>query len=502
MNNRASGILLHITSLPSEFGIGDLGPEAYRFVDWLRRARQTFWQVLPHNPTEAAFGYSPYSVPSSYAGNPLLISPQILLERGLLEEADLSPRPTFPRDGIDFGLVARYKGHLLQVAFQRFRRQGGPVEFETYCTDNAHWLDDYALFASLKSRYGGLSWNLWPEPVRDRDPDTLSRLAEELREEMDGIRFAQYLFADQWGRLRSHLHSRGVEIIGDLPIYVNYDSVDTWADPGIFLLDEDRNPVAVAGVPPDHYSSTGQLWGNPLYRWDVLKETGYRWWIERLEHALGHFDRLRLDHFRGLVAYWEVPFGENTAIGGRWVGAPADDFLAALERIGLLRRIIAEDLGTITPDVRRIIGRFGLPGMKVLYFAFGDADPMHPYLPHTYPRNCVVYTGTHDNSTIRGWYELFATAEEKKRLVDYLGRDVTADDVSWELIRVAMMSVADLTIFPMQDVLGLGDDAAMNRPATVKGNWLWRLIPGYPDEESAGRLGRMTETYGRAPRSG
>lgn len=497
---RASGILLHITSLPTGFGVGDLGPAAYRFADWLKAAEQTFWQVLPLNPTEKAFAHSPYSVPSSYAGNPILISPELLAQDGWVDVADLDQATDPTPARVDYARVERFKADLMGAAFGRFKQRGTFEEFEKYCLGNAHWLDDYALFTALKERYGGASWNRWPEPVRDRDPDTLASLEGELKEHIEKVRFTQYLFSDQWERLKRHLADRGVGIIGDLPIYVNFDSADTWANPDIFLLDGERNPVSVAGVPPDYYSSTGQLWGNPLYRWDVLRDNRYHWWVQRLKHMLDLFDRIRLDHFRGLVAYWEVPFGQSTAIKGRWVKAPAQDFLSVLDENGFLSRIIAEDLGTITPDVRRVMGTFRLPGMKVLYFAFKDPDPMHPYLPHTYDSNCVVYTGTHDNTTMRGWYEEVATPGEKERLADYLGVEVTPENVAWDMIRLAMMSVADLAIFPVQDILNLGDEAVMNRPGTLEGNWVWRLEPGLPGDEHARLLGRMTRTYGRGRR--
>jgi 4-alpha-glucanotransferase len=358
-------------------------------------------------------------------------------------------------------------------------------------------LDDFSLFAVIKKRFQGRIWNQWPGDLRDRKAESLQAVREECRDPLEKENFLQYLFYKQWWSLKEYCNQKGIQILGDLPIYVNFDSADVWANPDIFKLDEEKRPLFVSGVPPDYFSKTGQLWGNPVYHWDRLKETGFEWWVNRIAHHLRLYDAVRIDHFRGLVACWEVSASEETALHGRWTEAPVGDFFKALSRRFLHLPIIAEDLGLITPDVREVLHQLGFPGMKVLLFAFGEDHPMHPYLPHTYGRNCVVYTGTHDNNTVRGWFEKEASPDDKRRLFRYLGRPVLSDEIHWEMIRLAMVSVADTAIFPLQDILGLGEDSRMNRPATTWGNWEWRLKPDQLTQSVSEKILEMTETYGR-----
>jgi len=496
MKRRASGVLLHVTSLPSTFGIGDLGPEAHRFVDFLAETKQGFWQILPLHPVPAGAN-SPYQALSAFAGNPLLISLEHLVRDGLLDEGELGEGRDFPGDRVDFEKVRAHRAPLFRAAFDRFREKGGGPRYEEFCWSQGSWLDDHALFTVLKGRHGGKPWNRWPKKVRHRSGKALLSARQEMADGFEMERFLQYIFFRQWADLRAYALGRGIQIIGDMPIYMDYDSADVWSRRDIFKLDENGDPEAVSGVPPDYFSETGQLWGNPVYRWEILQETGFDWWADRLRHNLAVTDWLRLDHFRGLVSYWEVPAGETTAINGTWVDVPVMAFFERMLREFPCLPIIAEDLGTITADVREIIHRFDLPGMKVLLFAFGDDFPAGPYLPHNLTKNAVVYTGTHDNNTVRGWFENEAGEAMKERLFAYLGREISAGESPWALIRLAMMSVARLAVFPMQDILGLGEDARMNHPAGGTGNWEWRLPPGQPDGETRDRLRELTVVSGR-----
>jgi 4-alpha-glucanotransferase len=498
MKRRGSGILLHLTSLPSPFGIGDMGPWAYRFADFLSEAKQSFWQILPLNPTDADHGNSPYHSISAFACNVWLISPELLVQDGLLAESDLESSPDFPQDRLDYRAVYAYKKALFVRAYQRFQTERDSHDYERFCLENAYWLDDFALFLALKSRFNGQVWVEWPEGIRDRKPEALESLKKELMEKLEKEKFLQYIFFKQWIALKEYCNQRGIQIFGDMPIYVDYDSADLWKHPELFKLDQQKKPYVVAGVPPDYFSETGQLWGNPIYRWDMMKKNGYDWWIGRIRHNLELFDLVRIDHFRGIVAYWEVPAAENTAINGRWIEAPAMDFFNHVAKKFPYLPIIAEDLGIITPDVREVMQHFDLPGMKLLLFAFGEDLPTNPYIPHNIPKNCVAYTGTHDNNTARGWFEKEATSEDKKRLFRYLGRKVAAEELHWELIRLVMMSAADMAILPMQDLLGLGEEARMNRPATREGNWLWRLEADQLTPSLSTKLREMTQIYGRA----
>lgn len=499
MNKRGSGILLHITSLPSPYGIGDLGPGAYRFADFLAQSKQRFWQVLPLNPIDSAFGNSPYNSTSAFAGNTLLISPEILLEEGLIDKEDVGFMPSFPRKSVDYPSVIRYKDKFFNLTYEHMQRNHkDPTAYEEFCSKNAHWLQSFSLFIVIKRHSQGKVWSEWERELRDRNPERLHAIGQQFHDELEKEKFLQYLFWKQWHSLKRYCNEKDIHLIGDMPIYVNYDSAGVWANPQLFKLNQEKRPAFVGGTPPDYFSTTGQLWGNPVYRWDVLKETGYGWWIRRVAHNLALFDMVRIDHFRGFVAFWEIPATEKTAAKGYWVQAPAEDFFTALIKSLPNLRIIAEDLGTITPDVKEIMNRFDFPGMRVLLFAFGEDLPTHPYLPHNYVPNCVVYTGTHDNNTVRGWFENEATSSDKQRLFRYLGRGVSPDNVHWELVRLAMMSIASTVIFPMQDIIGLGEEARMNRPSEHEGNWEWRLLPDQLTPALGSSLSEMTETYGRA----
>lgn len=501
MNERGSGVLLHLTSLSSPFGIGDFGPGAYRFADFLAQGKQSYWQVLPLNPTELISGNSPYSSISAFAGNPLLISPEILVESGFLKKEDLQETPSFPQHRCDYASVIPFKNRLWRQAYERFKNNPkGKKSYEEFCSQHGHWLDDFALFVVIKNHSQGKAWGEWEKGLRDRDPKDLEKIRREFHDELEREKFLQYLFFQQCLGLKDYCLQKGIQLIGDMPIYVNYDSVDVWTHPELFKLDEGKKPLFVAGVPPDYFSKTGQRWGNPIYRWDVLQGTGFQWWLQRVAHNLRIFDVMRIDHFRGFIAFWEVPVTEKTAIQGKWVKAPAEAFFTTLLEKFPVTVFIAEDLGLITQDVKEIINRFGFPGMRVLLFAFDEDLPTHPYLPHNYISNTIAYTGTHDNNTTRGWFENEATPQDRQRLFRYLGREVAAELLPKELLRLLMMSVAKTVIVPVQDILGLGREARMNIPSTTTGNWEWRLLPDQLTPAHAEMLGEMTSTYGRNPK--
>ncbi len=508
-SNRSAGVLLHPTSLPGAYGIGDLGPAAYAWVDALKRAKQKWWQILPLGPT--GYGDSPYQCFSAFAGNPYLVSPDRLMQDGLLKRSDLAGS-SFPAERVDFGQVIQFKIKLLRRAWENFQAGSAPAlrpDFDQFCPEQASWLDDFALFMALKDAHGGASWLDWEMELVLREPAALAKARDPLYAEIAEHKFRQFLFFRQWNALKAYAQAAGIRVIGDAPIFISSDSADAWAHPENFLLDERRRPTVVAGVPPDYFSKTGQLWGNPLYNWAALKQTGYRWWIERLRATLAQVDLVRIDHFRGFEANWEVPAGMPTAEKGRWVEGPGADLFEALraafgdpsaeftpsEAEG--RRaslpIIAEDLGVITPEVDALRERFRLPGMRILQFAFGGATEDR-FLPHHYERNTVVYTGTHDNDTTRGWYA--STTEQERDFVRrYLGCD--GHDVVWDLIRLAWMSVADYAIAPLQDLLDLGAEARMNLPGRASGNWGWRFVEGQLTGAVLDRLGELTELYAR-----
>lgn len=493
-NVRVSGILLHPTSLPGPHGVGDLGDGAYRYVDWLARAKQRVWQILPL--ARVGFGNSPYAAHSAFAGNPLLVSLDRLADEGLLSREEMAGGP-FADDMVDYDVVGPFKLGVLRRAYERFARSATPgmrSEFEAFRQREAGWLSDYALFMALKDAHGGAAWNQFELDLVTRQPEALHRARRELAEQISTIEFIQYQFFRQWGSVKQYANSRGVRIMGDIPIFVAYDSADVWANQELFYLDEKGNPTVVAGVPPDFFSETGQLWGNPLYRWDRLKATGYAWWVARLRQSLSMVDLVRIDHFRGFEAYWEVPASEKTAVRGRWVKGPgADLFTVVAKELGPLP-IVVEDLGLITEEVINLREELGYPGMKVLQFAFGDTA-QNPYLPHNYEKNCVVYTGTHDNDTTWGWYRTLPDWM-KDRIRRYLARD--DQDIVWDLIRLASSSVADMAIFPLQDVLNLGSEARMNFPGKAEGNWAWRVRSEQLTDDVAARLAELTLLYGRA----
>lgn len=499
MKKRASGILLHITSLPSKYGIGDLGPSANRFADFLARAKQSYWQVLPSNPPAIRIPHSPYNSQSAYAGNPLLISPQLLYRQGLLTRKEIQDTPAFSETRVDYRLVIPYKAKLLNAAYERFRSMPKDPRYSRFCLDNKTWLEDFALFVALRERFGHGWWCDWPPEFRDRNKITQESLSLKLQDAVNRAKFLQYQFFNQWFALKRYCNERGIKIIGDIPIYVSFDSVDVWANPHFFKLTRRKRPRVVSGVPGDLFSKTGQLWGHPVYDWQALKKAGYSWWFQRIRHNLRLFDVVRLDHFRGFVAYWQVPAGHKTAAKGRWVRAPKEDFFERLLKHFPSRPFIVEDLGHITPAVRAFIEKLQLPGMRILLFGFEADAARSVHSHHNHVKNSVVYTGTHDNNTIRGWFEREAGQEQKKRLFDCLGRKVPAAELHWELIQLAMSSVANLAIIAMQDILGLGGEARMNRPGTVaKDNWTWRLGRRQTTLSAISKLRKMTELTNRA----
>jgi 4-alpha-glucanotransferase len=494
---RSAGILLHPTSIPGPHGMGDLGPGAHAWVDALARARQGFWQVLPLGPT--GYGDSPYQCFSAFAGNAALVSREALVQDGLLRESDALP-PGFPAERVDFERVIPYKTSLLERAWERYKAgaaTGLRAAFDAFREAEAGWLDDYALFMALKEAHGGLPWTGWDPALAAREPGPLTRARERLEDAIGRHRLGQFLFFRQWQGLREHAKTSGVRIVGDAPIFVAHDSADLWAHRELFRLDARGLPEVVAGVPPDYFSSTGQLWGNPLYDWEALSRTGYRWWIDRLRMAHRLVDLVRLDHFIGFERYWEVPAGSATAQGGRWMPGPGAGLLDAVRAALGGLPVIAEDLGLVTPEVEALRLRYGLPGMRVLQFAFAGAVEAR-FLPHRYDRNTVVYTGTHDNDTTRGWFAS-ATPRERQLLQRYLGREVREEDASWELVRLAWASVADLAVAPLQDLLSLGSEARMNLPGSATGNWRWRLLPDQLGDALLDRLAELTATYGREP---
>lgn len=502
---RTSGILLHPTSLPGPYGIGDFGREAYAFADFLHSAGQKIWQVLPLNPT--GYGDSPYQCFSAFAGNPLLIDLEAFVSQKLLDRSDLENVPPFPDTHVDFGAVINFKFRLLRKAAQRFAERACKEHreaFESFVQENSAWLDDFALFMAAKHAHGGVTWTSWAPELVHRDSAGMAEWGEKLADDIAATKVWQFEFFRQWHALKAHCNERGIRIMGDVPIYVAHDSADVWAAPEVFHLDENGHPTKVAGVPPDYYSSTGQLWGNPIYRWELLKETGYSWWTERFRAALAMYDMVRLDHFRGFEAYWEIPAGERTAINGHWVTGPGASLFEALEdALGQLP-VVAENLGVITPEVEALRHQFEFPGMAVLQFAFGIDEQAPTFRPHRYERNLVAYTASHDNDTTCGWWTggtgaSVRTAEdvecEHSLARAYLGFE--NERINWVLIRHVMMSVADTAMTTMQDVLGLGCEARMNLPGTFGNNWRWRYTAAQLQPEYVSKLKHFTELYDR-----
>jgi 4-alpha-glucanotransferase len=503
---RASGILLHPSSLPGPYGIGDLGPAAHAFADFLEASGQSLWQVLPMGPT--GYGDSPYACYSAFAGNTLFISPEKLVSAELLAKAELANPPEFSNDRVDFAAVHEYKDSILRSAFVNFKRAANPKlisAFAEFRQQHASWLEDYALFRALKDEHRGIAWTGWTPELVTRQPVALEAAKQRLAEEIEAQEFYQFLFFRQWFALKSYCHDRGIQLVGDIPIFVAHDSADVWTNPDQFKLSEDGSPVVVAGVPPDYFSTTGQLWGNPLYNWDQMRADRFRWWISRVQATLEIFDIARIDHFRGFAACWEIPGGDKTAERGCWVEAPGRELFTAVKNALGQVPIIAEDLGVITPDVESLRDDFGFPGMRIVQFAF-SSDTKNIDLPHNYHKNVVVYTGTHDNDTAVGWFSSVAgegstrdaqqIEREKEFCLKYLETD--GHEIHWDFIRAAWASVANTAIVPLQDVLGLGTEARMNLPNSTSGNWAWRYRAEALSENLRTRLRELTELYGRA----
>jgi len=504
---RASGILLHPTSLPGPHGIGDLGDEAYRFADFLGASGQSLWQVLPLGPT--GYGDSPYACYSAFAGNTLLANPELLLKENLISKTDLTALPRLPEGTVDFAAAHKRKDAILAKAFANYQRSTDTEfrsEFETFAEQNAAWLDDYALFRALKKAHDEKPWYEWESSLVTRAPAALARTRTELHEQIEEQKFSQFIFFKQWSALKTYCNRRGIQIIGDIPIFVAHDSADVWTHPDQFKLNADGSPIVVAGVPPDYFSKTGQYWGNPLFDWNHMLADGFKWWIERVRAALETVDIARIDHFRGFAACWEIPGGDKTAERGRWVEAPGRELFTAIRNALGELPIIAEDLGVITPDVEKLRDDFGFPGMRILQFAF-SSDATNIDLPHNYHQNVVVYTGTHDNDTTAGWFNSVAgegstrTAKqiecERQFCIKYL--KTQGEEIQWDFIRAVFASVANTAIVPMQDVLGLGNEARMNLPNSTTGNWLWRFGENTLSDDLSARLRDLSDLYGRLP---
>ena len=495
---RASGVLLPVSSLPSAYGIGCFSKEAYDFVDRLKKAGQSYWQILPLGPT--SYGDSPYQSFSTFAGNPYFIDPEDLVERGYISKSkcdsyDFGDNAEY----VDYGKIYESRFLLLREAWKNSKIAEEPA-FRIFVKDNAYWLDDYALYMAVKVSFDNVSWVEWDEDIRTRRPEALETYRKKFAEEIEFYQFQQYMFRVQWEKLKAYANRKGVKIIGDIPIYVAFDSSDAWASPELFRFDENCNPTAVAGCPPDAFSATGQLWGNPLYRWDYHKKTGYEWWMKRLEACFKMYDVVRIDHFRAFDAYYAIPAGMKTAEIGEWEPGPGYSLFETMKKRLGEREVIAEDLGFLTPSVLELVQRTGYPGMKVLQFAF-DSREDSDYLPHNYGKNAVAYTGTHDNDTTMGWYEQLAEADKEfcNRYLN-LGKCSNNEEIKWEFIRAVLSSVANLAVIPMQDYLGLGSEARINTPSTLGGNWTWRMKKGAFTKELAAEIREMSELYGRTPK--
>ncbi len=497
VNKRSSGVLCHISSLPSRFGIGDLGPEAYRFVDFLSRSGFSWWQILPINPTDPALANSPYSSCSAFAANHLFISPELLVEEGFLDKQELAGLEMEVGPS-DYEKAQQVRAALLFKSYQRYQKRVIKLrDFENFCVHEAYWLDDYALFVVLKGFFHNASWNEWPLDIRDRNPEALKDFSAANANAIEKERFTQYLFYRQWRSLQEYCSRKGIGLIGDIPIYVTYDSVDVWVHPEIFKLDQQKNPITVAGVPPDYFSANGQRWGNPVYNWEKLKETDFNWWVDRIYRNLALFDAARIDHFRGFVQCWEIPSEEKTAIKGAWRDVPGKDLFQTLKQHFRELPIIAEDLGIITKEVDELKDSLGFPGMRVLLFAFIPEYKKSRDLPENYTPLSVAYTGTHDNNTVVGWFAADMTLAEKKVLTEYLGHEPEAQGINWLMIELVMKSSAYLAVVPLQDLLGLGQEARMNKPSTVLGNWQWRFARGDLGSSLSRRMASLLSKVGR-----
>lgn len=491
---RESGILLPVASLPSKYGIGAFSKSAYKFVDQLKAAGQKCWQILPLGPT--GYGDSPYQSFSTFAGNPYFIDLESLIEEGLLTEEECEACDFGDDDRyIDYEKIYLWRFKVLRIAYERSKITENK-EFKQFICENAYWLDDYALYMAIKNHFSGVSWSDWDEEIKVRKPAVLEKFRKKYEEEINFYKFQQFKFIEQWLKLKVYANEAGIKIIGDIPIYVAFDSADTWAQPELFQFDENRQPIAVAGTPPDSFSATGQLWGNPLYHWQYHKKTCYAWWVQRIAYSFKLYDVVRVDHFRGFDEYYSIPYGSSTAVTGKWRKGPGYDLFSEIKnQLGQLN-IIAEDLGFLTDSVLDLVSKTGYPGMKVLEFAF-DSREASDYTPHNYDKNCVVYTGTHDNETISGWYENLVP-EDKQLAVDYLDIDSENEkDIHFKFIRLALGTVANLAVIPMQDYLGLGNEARVNTPSTVGTNWKWRLLEGDITDELIEKIFKITKIYGR-----
>ncbi len=495
---RKSGILLHPTSLPSKYGIGELGKEAYEFVDFLKRSKQTYWQILPLGPV--GFGESPYQSFSAFAGNTLLISIDRLIDEGLLEKADLADVPELSCDKISFCKVKSIKNKLFRIAYKRFLSGRSKEDYKRFITENFYWLEDFALFMAIKEHFGFIAWNEWDRDIAMREAGAVTRYKELLHADVEYNKFLQYVFFKQWVSLKEYANKSGIEIIGDLPLFISNDSSDAWALPQLFEIDETGSPLKVAGVPPDYFSETGQFWGNPHYRWDAMKADDYKWWRDRFNILLKLVDIVRIDHFRGFESYWEIPGDEKTAVNGKWVLGPGVDFFSTIRSYMGELPIIAEDLGFITREVMELKDSFNFPGMKILQFTFGKGAEER-FLPHNYEENSIVYTGTHDNDTTIGWLRksLLEQPEAVEEMKAYLGIEfeIADEEFCWTLIETAYKSKSRTAIIPLQDILGLDTEARMNTPNTIGGNWDWRYKPEMLSDDVVDRLFKLSERYNR-----
>ncbi|MDE2221545.1 MAG: 4-alpha-glucanotransferase [Candidatus Omnitrophica bacterium] len=497
MDKRHSGILLHITSLPSQYGIGDMGPFAHAFVDFAASSGQAYWQILPVNPTDGINGYSPYSCYSAFAGNPLLISPELMVMENFLSASDADGSMFAVDERVDYPKVVRFKEKIFNAAYRRFQKRTDRRDFDQFVEQEHYWLEDFALFTVIKSVHGGLCWNEWPGSLKNRQARALKLFRTKHAAQLERVKFIQYLFFRQWAKLKRYANSRKVSIIGDIPIYVNYDSADVWCHPSFFKIDHEGHLKFISGCPPDYFSRTGQRWGNPVYDWAQLKKSKYSWWVERINHDLQMFDYLRIDHFRGFEGFWQIPAHEKLAVFGRWVKGPGAPFFKVLTGQFKHLPLIAEDLGEITPDVVELMKKFGFPGMRVMLFGFNGEMDSNPHVPVNYPVHCVAYTGTHDNNTIQGWYFQEAKPYEKANIVKVLQRKFTPKNLHWAMIEVLMRSKAQTAIVPMPDFLGLRQEARMNTPATKSNNWQWRMRAGVMTSKLSQQIRRLTKRSGR-----
>jgi len=499
IKHRNSGILLHITSLPSPYGIGDIGPEAYRFADMLKSSRTGYWQILPLSPTSHLFDYSPYSGLSAFAGNTMLISPDLLHEEGLLEKEQIERAQVDAQSKVDFDQAVHIKSTLLDEAWKAFEYACGfnDKTFLSFWKEHALWLDDYATFIAISEKYRDINWLHWPDEYRNKKGKAINRIKKELEGRILKEKFLQFVLFKQWQKLRDYCHANGISIFGDLPFYVSHYSADVWGFPSYFKLGPNKEPVSVSGVPPDYFSEEGQLWNTPVFNWNKLKKHDFDWWTKRIMHNFKFYDLLRLDHFRAFSEFWEVPAGSENAINGKWTKTPGTKFFKKLKSLGVNDQIIAEDLGDIDMGVTNLMEKFGLPGMKVLQFAFDLNEGENEHIPHHHVQNAVVYSGTHDNNTSRGWYARDASASALKILNQYSGKKITEENVHMELVRMCFASVAGLAVIPIQDLLGLGAEAKMNRPGTASGNWRWRLTKDQISAQHIEQLRELNEIYGR-----